>query len=42
MDLFDWLLNNGSVLDGTVICRIAVLCIIIQLFGILCMIVRKF
>lgn len=35
MDLFDWILNNGTVLDGTVIVRFIMIGLIFELFGIL-------
>ena len=34
MDVFDWLMNNGTVLDGTVIVRLLVVGLIFELFGI--------
>ena len=34
MDVFEWLMNNGTVLDGTVIARFMLMAIILQLFGI--------
>lgn len=34
-DLLLWLMNNGTVLDGTVIARIFILAIIVELFGLL-------
>lgn len=40
--MMDWLMNNGTVLDGTVICHILVLCIVIQLFGIASYWLRRF
>ena len=42
MDLFDWLLGNGTVLDGTVIIRIIFLVIVIHLFGIMSYWLRRF
>lgn len=35
MDLVNWLMNEGSVLDGTVLANIIVLALVIELFGIL-------
>lgn len=35
MDLFEWILNNGTVLDGTVIVRLITIGLIFELFGIL-------
>ena len=42
MDVMDWLMNNGTVLNGTVICRIVFLCIILELFGIMSYWLRRF
>lgn len=36
MDIFEWLLNNGTVLDGTVIIRVVFIGLIFELFGIMC------
>lgn len=42
MDMFDWLLVNGTVLNGAVIGRIVFLVIIIELFGIMSYWLRRF
>lgn len=42
MDVLDWLMNSGSVLDGTVIARFVFLAIIIELFGICSYWLRRF
>jgi len=34
MDVFEWLMNNGSVLDGVVICKFIMITIILNFFGI--------
>lgn len=34
MDVIDWLLNNGDVLDGTVVANIIFCCIVIEFIGI--------
>ena len=34
MDMLEYLMNNGSVLDGSVIARFMLLSIILQFFGI--------
>lgn len=34
MDIIEWLLNNGNILDATVIAHFIVLAVIIELFGI--------
>lgn len=40
--MIEWLMNNGTVLDGGVIARIFVLCIVIELFGIASYWLRRF
>lgn len=40
--MIDWLLNNGSVLDGAAIANIFVLCIVVELFGIASYWLRRF
>lgn len=42
MDIFDWLMNNGTVLDATVIVKIVVLAIIVEFFGIASYWIRRF
>lgn len=42
MDIFEWLMNNGTVLDGTVIARIVVLAMIIEFFGLVSYWLRRF
>lgn len=42
MDLFEWLSNNGTVLDGAVIIRFVILGFIIEFFGIVSYWTRRF
>jgi|GEM_PF-1534465 hypothetical protein len=42
MDVITWLMNEGTVLDGTVIANIVFLAIIIELFGICSYWLRRF
>lgn len=42
MDIIEWLLNNGNVLDGTVLANVILLALIVQLFGIISYWMRRF
>ncbi len=42
MDVIEWLMDNGEVLDGTVIAHVVFLAIIIELFGICSYWLRRF
>lgn len=42
MDIFDWIINNGAVLDGTVIVRLLMVGLIFELFGITSYWLRRF
>lgn len=35
MDIIEWLMDNGNVLNGTVLAHVIFLAIVIELFGIL-------
>lgn len=41
MDVFEWLLENGSVLDGSVIVRLLFISLIFQLFGLVGNFIRR-
>lgn len=42
MDVIDWLLNHGNVLDASVVAHVVILCLIIELFGLMSYWIRKF
>ncbi len=42
MDVFDWILENGNVLDARVIVRLLIIGLIFELFGLCINWIRRF